>query len=120
MRATQETGFLRVKHGKPYLVTRTKFGKTRKEQWTPLEGIDRKVLEAALQVKHEVQDHIVDYPCSNPRCKNVVKMTKKQLEEFFVSSKKRYDMMIFPFCSTTCRDEMLAQHGGDIPHDPDP
>lgn len=116
MVAPQEKAYFRYnRHGKPYLVRRVSVGGKRKEQWIPLDKIDRETLEAALQVKKEVADQIVMVPCTNPQCKNTIPMTKKQLEEFFISSKKRYDMIIFPFCCTACRDEMLALHGGAIP-----
>jgi hypothetical protein len=113
--ARQETASFRYnRHGKPYLVRRTKVGKRREEQWIPLDEIDRKTLETALQVKAEVEDEIIDVPCTNPHCKNTVRMTKKQYGEFFVSSTKRYNIVIFPFCKPECRDAMLAQHGGTI------
>lgn len=50
----------------------------------------------------------------NPQCTNTVRMTRRQLEEFLVSAKKRYDLMILPFCSRECRDAALARHGGNI------
>jgi hypothetical protein len=113
--ASQEKAYFRYnRHGKPYLVRRATVGGKRQEQWLPLDKIDRETLETALQVKGEVGNEIVDVPCMNPRCKNTVSMTKTQLEEFFISSKKRYDMVIFPFCTTECRDKMLIQHGGLI------
>ncbi len=116
MGAPQETAYFRYnRHGKPYMVRRVRVGKTRKEQWIPLDQIDRETLETALQIKDEVKAQTVMVPCTNPRCTNLIPMTKKQLEEFFISSKKRYDMVIFPFCTTTCRDEVLAQHGGALP-----
>lgn len=116
---TQEKSFLRKdpKSGKWYLVARSVSGGKRSEKWTPLEGIDREVLERALRVKDDVSQATVEYPCTNPRCKNKVLMTRKQAEEMFISSKKRYDLMVFPFCSTKCRDEVLAQHGGPIDGD---
>ncbi|WP_292420670.1 hypothetical protein [Methanoregula sp.] len=91
---------------------RIRVGNQRKEQWIPLDEIDRETLATALKIKDEVKEQTVQVPCTNPKCKKTIPMTKKQLEEFFISSKKRYDMIIFPFCSTACRAEMLAQHGG--------
>jgi len=114
--APQEKAYFRYnRHGKPYLVRRIKVGNQRKEQWTPLDEIDRDTLETALKIKDEMKDHIVMVPCTNPNCKELIPMTKRQLEEFFISSKKRYDMIIFPFHNTKCRDEMLALHGGVAP-----
>ena len=115
MGAPQETAFFRYnRHGKPYLVKRIRSGNGCKERWTPLDETDRGTLEAALKIKDDVRARTVLVPCTNPQCKNTVPMTKTQLEEFFISSKKRYDMVIFPFCGKTCRDEMLAKHGGVI------
>ena len=116
MGAPQETAYFRFnRHGKPYLVRRVRVGKDRKEQWIPLDQIDRETLVEALKIKDEVKAQTVMVPCTNPNCKELIPMTKGQLEEFFISSKKRYDMIIFPFHSTKCRDEMLALHGGAIP-----
>lgn len=115
MGAPQERAYFRYNRvGKPYLVRRVSVGGKRKEQWIPLDQLDQDQLEKALQIKKEVHDQIVQVPCTNPHCSNTIAMTKKQLEEFFISSKKRYDLIIFPYCSTKCRDEMLAQHGGSI------
>ncbi len=115
MGAPQERAYFRYNRvGKPYLVRRVTVGGKRKEQWIPLDELDRDVLEKALQIKKEVHDQIVQVPCTNPHCQNMIQMTKKQLEEFFISSKKRYDLMVFPFCCMACRDEVLAQHGGPI------
>jgi len=114
---THERTFLREKNGKYYLVRRSVVGGKRQEHWAPLAGIDREILEAALQVKNDVQRETVEVPCMNPQCRNKILMTKKQLEEFFISSKKRYNLMVFPFCSTKCRDEVLAQHGGTLDGD---
>jgi len=112
--ATQDTVFLRVKHEKPYLVTRYWVGDQRKEQWTPLADIDQKVLEAALHVKDTTAEQIVQVPCTNPDCKNTVPMSRTQLEEFFISSKKRYNMMVFPFCCDACRNAVLKKHGDGV------
>lgn len=115
MGAPLERAYFRYNRvGKPYLVRRVSVGGKRKEQWIPLDQLDQDQLEKALQIKKEVQNQIVMVPCTNPRCKNLIPMTKKQLEEFFISSKKRYDLVIFPFCRSECRDEMLALHGGPI------
>jgi len=116
MGAPQEQARIRFNRiGKPYLVRRFYVGKKRREQWIPLDNIDQDTLQAALQVKQETLNEVVAVPCMNPKCKHTVPMTKKQLEEFFISSKKRYDMMILPFCGKECRDLMLAQHGGALP-----
>jgi len=114
--APQEKAYFRYnRHGKPYLVRRITVGGKRKEQWIPLDNIDRDTLERSLEIKDKLKDQTVMVPCTNPNCRGHIPMTKSQLEEFFISSKKRYDMIIFPFCSTACRDEMLAQHGGATP-----
>lgn len=114
MRATQGNSFLRQKNGVWYLVRRSRSGGKRSETWTKLADLDREILEAALRVKDDITQVTVEYPCTNPRCKNKVKMTKMQAEEMFISSKKRYDLMVFPFCCTKCRDEALAEHGGAL------
>jgi len=82
----------------------------RRDRATPISSVDRETLEAALRVKDQLTSEIVEFPCMNPHCHNTVRMTKRQMEEFFVSSKKRYDMVIYPFCSTECRDAMLKRH----------
>jgi len=115
MGASQEIRYIRNHRGKSYLVTRMHQGKTRKEIWTPLIGIDQKILEAALEAKESVENEIVEYPCTNPRCRNTVKTTRKQVEEFYLSSKKRYNIVIFPFCSTECRNQILADQEGAAP-----
>lgn len=113
--APLEKAYIRCnRHGKPYLVRRVSAGGRRKEQWIPLDRTDREILESTLRIKEIVRDQIVLIPCMNPRCNNMVPMTKKQLEEFFISSKKRYDLIVFPFCKPECRNEVLAQHGGAI------
>ncbi|PKG32186.1 hypothetical protein [Methanoregula sp.] len=115
MGAPQERAYFRYNRvGKLYLVRRISVGGKRKEQWIPLDPLDCDQFAKAMQIKKEVHDQIVQVPCTNPRCSNTIPMTKKQLEEFFISSKKRYDLVIFPYCSIACRDEMLAQHGGPI------
>lgn len=112
MRKTESVFIRRIK-GKMYLVKRTRDADgRRRDQATPLSSIEHKTLRAALQVKEQIQNEIVEVPCMNPRCKNKVRMTRRQLEEFLVSAKKRYDMVILPFCSPECRDEALARHGG--------
>lgn len=96
-----------------YLVKRTRDPDgRRRDQATPLSSIERTTLQTALQVKEQLQHEIVEVPCMNPRCHNTVRMTRRQLEEFLVSAKKRYDLVILPFCSRECRDEALARHGG--------
>jgi hypothetical protein len=112
--AESEQCFLRIARGKQYLVTRHKISGKPKEFWTPLSDIDCEVLEAALTSRKAIAEKVVDFPCFNPKCKNTIKMTKTHMEEFFISSKKRYNMVIFPFCCTKCRDAVLAQHGGAI------
>lgn len=106
--------FLRTVKGHTYLIHRTYVGSRPKDQSIPLDAVERDTLKAALQIKEELDGQKIMVPCFNPNCKNLIPMTKKQLAEFFISSKKRYNMAIFPCCSTTCRDEMLAQHGGAI------
>lgn len=96
-----------------YLVKRTRDPDgRRRDQATPLSSIEHQTLQTALQVKEQIQHEIVEVPCMNPRCHNKVRMTRRQLEEFLVSAKKRYDLVILPFCSQECRDEALARHGG--------
>lgn len=112
-----ESIFLRTIKGKPYLVYRTKDKDGRRhDKATPLSAVEQKTLEDALRVKDQLAEEIVEIPCMNPRCPNTVKMTRRQLEEFLISSKKRYDIMILPFCSTECREKMLNEmqekHGG--------
>jgi hypothetical protein len=114
VQTTQEKCFLRTKHGKQYIVTRYKVGHKNKELWTPLSDFDREVLEAALTARKNLAEKAVPFPCMNPACKNTIPMTKEQIEEFFVSSKKRYNMVIFPFCSDACRDAVLKKHGGEV------
>lgn len=98
-----------------YLVRRfTDLDGRRRDQATPLSSIEHKTLQTALQIKDQLQHEIVEVPCMNPRCHNTVRMTRRQLEEFLVSAKKRYDLMILPFCSRECRDAALARHGGNI------
>ncbi|MFA7122278.1 MAG: hypothetical protein WC277_12415 [Bacilli bacterium] len=112
MRKT-ESVFLRTIKGRIYLVHRSRDADGRRhDQATPLSSIEHKTLQTALQIKEQIQSEIVEVPCMNPRCKNKVRMTRRQLEEFLVSAKKRYDMVILPFCSPECRDEALARHGG--------
>lgn len=106
--------FLREKNGRLYLVSRTGNGKKRKETWTPLPNTDRSLIEKTLQSKEALKEEIIQFPCMNPECNNTIPMTKSQLEDFFVSSKKKYDMIIMPFCSKECRDKMLEKHGGRI------
>lgn len=113
MQTTQEKSFLRVKNGKQYIVVRYKVGRKNKEVWTPLSDIDKEVLEAALTARKHLAEKTVDFPCMNPDCKNTIPMTKEQIEEFFISSKKRYNMVIFPFCCDACRDAVLKKHGGE-------
>jgi len=115
MGAPQERAYFRYNRvGKPYLVRRVTVAGKRKEQWIPLDKVDHEALEAALKIKSEIQDEIVWVPCTNPRCSGKVPMTKKQLEEFYISSKKRYNIVIFPFCKPECRDVVLAEHGGTV------
>lgn len=102
--------FLRTLNGHAYLVHRYKDGGKRRDHLIPLDEVGVETLEKALQIKKEVQDPVVQYPCSNPKCKNMVPMTKKQIEKVFVSSMERYDLSTFPFCSTTCRDQTIALH----------
>ncbi len=98
-----------------YLVRRSRDADgRRRDQATPLSSIDRNTLQTALKVKERLLDEIVETPCMNPQCTNTVRMTRRQLEEFLVSAKKRYDLMILPFCSRECRDAALARHGGNI------
>lgn len=114
MQTTQEKCFLRVKHGKQYIVVRYKVGCKNKELWTPLGDFDKEVLEAALTARKNLAGRAVDFPCMNPDCENVIPMTKEQIEEFFISSKKRYNMVIFPFCCDECREAVLKKHGGEV------
>ena len=96
-----------------YLVKRTRDPDgRRRDQATPLSSIEHRTLQTALQVKEQLQHEIVEVPCMNQRCHTTVRMTRRQLEEFLVSAKKRYDLVILPFCSRECRDEALARHGG--------
>ena len=106
--------FLRTVKGHTYLIHRTYVGNKRRDQSIPLDAVEREILQAALLIKGKLEDQKIDVPCFNPNCKNTIPMTKKQLAEFFISSKKRYNMTIFPCCSPDCRNEMLAQHGGRI------
>jgi hypothetical protein len=57
-------------------------GKTRKEIWTPLIGIDQKILEAALEAKESVENETVEYPCTNPLCKKTIPMTIGRMRIF--------------------------------------
>ncbi|MBN2734729.1 MAG: hypothetical protein JXQ82_07735 [Methanomicrobiaceae archaeon] len=109
-----QNSFLREKHGQLYLVTRTGRGSKRKEKWLPLPETDRDLIEKTLLSKEALKEEIIQFPCMNPECRNTIPMTKSQLEDFFVSSKKKYDMIIMPFCSKECRDKMLEKHGGSI------
>ena len=107
--------FLRVIKNRTYLIHRTYIGNRPCDHSIHLDSIERDTLQAALRIKDELADQRIEVPCTNPLCKKTIPMTKKQLVEFFISSKKRYNMMVFPFCSTECRDDTLAQHGGGIP-----
>jgi hypothetical protein len=108
---SKERLFLRAIKGKPYLVHRyTDSAGRRHDQTIPISDIERETLVDALRIKEQLASEIVEFPCMNPHCHNTVRMTKRQMEEFFVSSKKRYDMVIYPFCSTECRDAMLKRH----------
>ena len=110
-----ESVFLRTIKGRTYLVHRFRDSDGhRHDQAIPLSSIEHKTLQTALQIKEQIQSEIVLVPCMNPRCRNKVRMTRRQLEEFLVSAKKRYDLVILPFCSRECRDEALACHGGQI------
>lgn len=110
-----ETVFLRTIKGKPYLVRRSRDQNgRRRDQATPLSSIERQTLVTALRIKEQLETEIVEVPCMNPQCHNKVRMTRRQLEEFLVSAKKRYNLMILPFCSRECRDAALVRHGGKI------
>jgi hypothetical protein len=97
--------------GKPYIVTRMHQNGRRHEKWVALDDRDLNVVTAALNVKLDLDDAIVEYPCTNMHCRNTVKMTKKQVEEICHLSMKRYQIINFPFCSAACRGEVLAQFG---------
>lgn len=108
---SKETMFLRTLKGKPYLIHRfTDDDGRRHDRAVPLEDIERETLAETLAIKDRLAEETVEFPCMNPECHNTVRMTRRQVEEFFVSSKKRYNMVIFPFCSTECRDAMLKKH----------
>lgn len=107
---TKETAFLRIRRGKAYLVHRFYSNGLRREKWVSLDEADRETLNRALQIKEDLNVQTVDFPCMNPRCNNTIKMTKHQLEDFFISSRKKYNLMILPFCSRECRDTMLEKH----------
>lgn len=109
--------FLRTLKGRTYLIHRTHVGNRPHDQSIPLDTIERDMLWEALRIKDLLKEQTIEVPCMNPHCTKTIPMTKKQLTEFFLSSKKRYNLMIFPFCSTTCRDATLASHGDNVDDD---
>ena len=112
--ASSNNVFLREKNGNLYIVTRTGRGGHRKESWRRVEGAEKEVLEKILAGKQDLQEEIVEFPCMNPECTNTIKMSKSQLDDFFISYKKKYDMIVFPCCSKECQEKMLEKHGGRL------
>jgi hypothetical protein len=106
--------FLREKNGNLYYVVRSGKGNGRKESWYRIKDSEKDLIEQILKGKKQILDEIVEFPCMNPDCRNKIKMTRVQLEEFFISYKKKYDMVVFPCCSKECRDKLLEKHGGKL------
>ncbi|MDD1695103.1 MAG: hypothetical protein LUQ71_10305 [Methanoregula sp.] len=100
--------------GHTYLIHRDYEGSRRRDRSIPLDEVDIGTLESALKIKEALLEQTVQFPCMNPNCKNTIPMTRDQIEEFFVSSKKRYNMIVFPVCSDACRDVVLKKHGGVV------
>jgi hypothetical protein len=111
---SKEKLFLREIKGRTYLIHRDYEGSRQRDRAIPLDEIDRDTLESALKIKDMLAEQTVDFPCMNPACKNTIPMTRDQIEEFFVSSKKRYNMVIFPVCCDACRDAVLKKHGDGV------
>jgi len=111
---SKETRFIRSIKGRLYLIHRYYEGMKRRERAIPISSLssrDRVTLETALKIKVDLANQVVDFPCMNPACTGTVKMTKTQLDDFFVSYKKKYDMVVLPFCCRECRDKVLQHHG---------
>lgn len=111
---SKESLFLRKIKGRTYLIHRDYVGSQQRDRSIPLDEVDIGTLEDALKIKEALLKQTVQFPCMNPDCKNTVPVTKEQIEEFFVSSKKRYNIVIFPTCSDACRDVILKKHGGEV------
>jgi len=48
-------------------------------------------------------------PCGNPRCENMVHITKKQYKEFVGVYPEKYGHVTVPYCSRACRDAQAAR-----------
>ena len=103
--------YLRERHGKLYAVSVSGSGrKDRKERWTPVSTADTDLIKRVLSGKEQLQSDIIRFPCM-AGCGNTIPMTRDQLNDFFVSYKKKYDIVIMPFCCAECRDKMLEKYG---------
>jgi hypothetical protein len=111
---SKESLFLREIKGHTYLIHRDYEGGRQRDRSIPLDEVDIGTIEDALKIKEALLKQTVQFPCMNPDCTHTVPMTRDQVEEFFVSSKKRYNIVIFPFCTDACRDAVLKKHGGDV------
>lgn len=112
--ANPDSLFLRKKNGHYYMVSRQGRGRNRRECWQRISGPEKDLLEQVLANKKQLHDDIVEYPCMNPDCNNTIKMSRSQMEEFYIGYKKKYDMIAFPCCSKECQEKMLEKYGKNL------
>jgi|GEM_PF-2440942 hypothetical protein len=98
--------YLRQKHGKWYLVKRYREGEKRREKWTRLDEASLKNLLAAVNVKMQLSQEVVEVPCMNPFCSNKVLMTPQQKQDLLISFKKKYDKLVLICCSKECQKKV--------------
>lgn len=98
---------IRERHGKHYLVKRSKEDGRWRESWTPLNQASKNNLLAAVNVKNQLREEVVKVPCMNPSCSQEVLMTPQQKQDLLISFKKKYDKFVLVCCSKECQQNVF-------------